>query len=543
MSRANRSLPGLLAIIALAASGLAKDGAELYAEKCLMCHQAAGQGAPPIFPPLAGSDWFAKQRERAILAVVQGLAEKIVVNGVTYENAMPAQVLDDAEVASVLTHVATSWGNAFPVFQEDEIRRVRAKSRFKTFAALKDASAFQPLPKPPAGYTVRTVCELPEFFTRMASDGLGKTIYLLGQSGSIFTLTMESGAATPLVKATDYLDLARGELVTLGLTLDAQNRLLVVSNQRRVEGVPIYTNEVTVWRSGPLGDGQPPMLQPWFRTSYPRGVGGMNHGVSHLAFGADGLLYVSSGSRTDSGEISSDPHFAQEQEVATTAGIWRLNPQAESPQIEVIARGIRNAYGFAWDGSGQLFTFSNGPDFDAAEEMDAIETGKHYGFPFQFENWPATAGWPYPHTPSASPDAAFIHPVMNLGPAAQTDGKPTFTFQPHSCPGGAVWCGEDFPEPLRGCFLVTRFGNLLAKPEDPGFDLLAVRPSRRADGTWTAGVEQVLAPLGRPLDVHRLGPGRVLILEYTRPTDFKNGLGWMPGRVIELAAEPSPQNK
>jgi hypothetical protein len=29
----------------------------------------------------------------------------------------------------------------------------------------------------------------------------------------------------------------------------------------------------------------------------------------------------------------------------------------------------------------------------------------------------------------------------------------------------------------------------------------------------------------------------VLILEYTRPTNFKEKLGWLPGRIIELAPE------
>jgi hypothetical protein len=53
--------------------------------------------------------------------------------------------------------------------------------------------------------------------------------------------------------------------------------------------------------------------------------------------------------------------------------------------------------------------------------------------------------------------------------------------------------------------------------------------------SWRTQVNTVLAPMGRPLDVVRAGPGRALILEYTRPTDFKNKLGWLPGRLVELA--------
>ena len=32
-----------------------------------------------------------------------------------------------------------------------------------------------------------------------------------------------------------------------------------------------------------------------------------------------------------------------------------------------------------------------------------------------------------------------------------------------------------------------------------------------------------------------IGKGRALILEYTRPTTFKDKLGWQPGRILELA--------
>ena len=283
---------------------------------------------------------------------------------------------------------------------------------------------------------------------------------------------------------------------------------------------------------------------PWFTHRYPLGVGGFNHGVSHLAFGPDGMLYVSSGSRTDGGEVSGDPHYAPVHEVETTAALWRLDPRAENPVLEVIARGIRNAYAFAWDGAGQLFSFSNGPDYDAGEEMDFIQPGRHYGFPFQFEDWPVQPRFPYPHTPPPPDGITFTHPVENVGPdGGFQPGKVSRTFTPHSSPGGTIWCGEEFAAPLTGAFLVPRFGNLLAKPEDSGFDVLSVRPRVRADGSWEAEVHTVLAPLGRPLDVHAWPWGRVLILEYTRPTNFKDRLGWLPGRILELAPAVQPANR
>jgi hypothetical protein len=70
--------------------------------------------------------------------------------------------------------------------------------------------------------------------------------------------------------------------------------------------------------------------------------------------------------------------------------------------------------------------------------------------------------------------------------------------------------------------------------------VLSVHLEKDAAGAWVARTETVLAPLGRPIDVMQSGPGRALILEYTRPVNFKDGLGWLSGRVIEISrSEPA----
>ncbi len=86
-------------------------GKTIYSQTCFACHQAAGQGIPNAFPPLAGSDFLNADPHRAIEVVKFGLTGKVEVNGNVYNSAMPQQNLSDEDVASVLTYVYSQWGN------------------------------------------------------------------------------------------------------------------------------------------------------------------------------------------------------------------------------------------------------------------------------------------------------------------------------------------------------------------------------------------------------------------------------------------------
>jgi glucose/arabinose dehydrogenase/mono/diheme cytochrome c family protein len=519
-------------------------GETFYQQRCVICHGTEGRGVPGLFPPLAGSNWLTEQRERCVRALCEGLSGRIRVNGADFEGAMPAQALNDAEAAEVLNYVGKSWGNKVAPFTAEEVKGVRGKTKFPTYEVLARASAYQPLPPAPANYAVKEVVRLPEgeFGSRFAGDGKTPRVFVLTQAGAVWKLDADSGALEKVFSPSDYIEVQRGGIQALGLCLGPDQRLWITTNQQIKRGAEYPLNEVVIYRTPPMGEGGK-FGKPaaWLTHQYPHG-GGFTHGVSNIAFGPDGMLYVSSGSRTDGGEKPPNHPDSPAGEVPTTACLWRLDPKSEHPEIEVFARGLRNPYGFAWDDARRLFSVSNGPDANAPEEMDQIEQGKHYGFPYQFSDWPVTPGKPYPHTPVPPSGLTFALPVQNLGPAGGAHSQPIATFDPHSSPAGMIWCGDDFPAPLGGGFLMTRYGNLLGADrtgiaEDVGFDVLSVHLNQGAPPAWTARVETVLAPLGRPLDVIRIGAGRVLILEYTRPTNFKDGLGWLSGRVIELRAK------
>ena len=83
--------------------------------------------------------------------------------------------------------------------------------------------------------------------------------------------------------------------------------------------------------------------------------------------------------------------------------------------------------------------------------------------------------------------------------------------------------------------LLTRYGNFLKTPKDNvGYDVLQARLQKNAQGIYEARMTTVLAPLGRPIDIHSSGQGKLYICEYSRGTNSAASYS-LPGRIIELA--------
>lgn len=102
-------------------AGAAIDGGAVFTSRCAACHQATGLGLPGVFPPLAGSEW-AQGRDSTVAAIVlYGIDGEIKVKGADFKGSMPPfkDQLDDAQIAAVLTHIRSQWGNtAAPVTAE-----------------------------------------------------------------------------------------------------------------------------------------------------------------------------------------------------------------------------------------------------------------------------------------------------------------------------------------------------------------------------------------------------------------------------------------
>ena len=104
----------------------AATGPQLYTTNCSACHGASGSGVPGAFPALVSDPIVtAKDPTAQIGVVLHGLHGR-VIDGKAYASQMPAFAqLSDNEIAAIIDHERTSWGNNAPLVSPDEIKRAR----------------------------------------------------------------------------------------------------------------------------------------------------------------------------------------------------------------------------------------------------------------------------------------------------------------------------------------------------------------------------------------------------------------------------------
>lgn len=104
-----------------------KRGAVTYVEYCLGCHRADGNGAPAIFPALAGNSAVLPEDSASLIRIVlAGGRMPVTADGPYRAFAMPGFArLSDAELADVLTFIRTSWGNHAPEVRAKDVAAAR----------------------------------------------------------------------------------------------------------------------------------------------------------------------------------------------------------------------------------------------------------------------------------------------------------------------------------------------------------------------------------------------------------------------------------
>jgi len=182
------------------------------------------------------------------------------------------------------------------------------------------------------------------------------------------------------------------------------------------------------------------------------------HTSRTINFGPDGRLYVSIGSSCDVC-TEGDPR-------RTTIQVYDADGKGHP-----FATGLRNANGFDFEpGTGRLWAGDNGqdglgPDFPP-DEINLVEDGKHYGFPFFIGN---NRPNPTPVAESAPASLKAVAPVLEL-PAhvASTDLR--------------FYTGTQFPAAYRNAMFLAMHGST-AIPAKVGYKVIRVRmKDGRPDG-------------------------------------------------------------
>jgi mono/diheme cytochrome c family protein len=107
--------------------GVMKLGAAIYANECSGCHMADGKGAAGLFPTLSGSAVVQQTDPASLLHVVLRGARSAATSGAPTGAAMPqfGWILNDDQVAAVLTYIRNAWGNAAPPIAASEVGKAR----------------------------------------------------------------------------------------------------------------------------------------------------------------------------------------------------------------------------------------------------------------------------------------------------------------------------------------------------------------------------------------------------------------------------------
>ncbi len=111
------------------------DGRQHYLSGCAGCHGTDGTGLDRFGPPLAQSEWVQGNEEHLVRLVLHGIEGPIEVNGRIYDApdilpVMPGHsVLDDREIASILTYIRLAWGNQAAPIGPRTVGRIRHGSQ------------------------------------------------------------------------------------------------------------------------------------------------------------------------------------------------------------------------------------------------------------------------------------------------------------------------------------------------------------------------------------------------------------------------------
>ncbi|MFM0322627.1 cytochrome c [Caballeronia glebae] len=113
--------------VSLTRPGASDSGARIYTAYCMHCHGADGRGFAPMLAPLAGNPNVLEKDASSLINVTLNGTGDLVLDGVPAPYPMPryAPVLNDRQIADVLTFVRGAWNNGTSAVQAEDVTKIR----------------------------------------------------------------------------------------------------------------------------------------------------------------------------------------------------------------------------------------------------------------------------------------------------------------------------------------------------------------------------------------------------------------------------------
>ncbi|MDX6214178.1 MAG: hypothetical protein QOF82_3265 [Frankiales bacterium] len=402
------------------------------------------------------------------------------------------------------------------------------------------------------GIALRKVVGVKQYGIRLAVDPVGKSLYMLNAASGLSRVDRAKGKLIPVSSVADIVD-----GVPSGFAFGPDGAAYVVANKAK----GTRTTHAIVRRGTPNGSG---FTWTTLATTddYPLGNDAFDHLYNGIVVSPDGKsVFVNAGSRTDHGEVEDNGgKFPGVREVPLTSAIFRLPAGARGLVLHdsdaalkpyLYADGFRNAYSLAFSPNGQLFGTDNGPDADFPDELNLIQQGKNYGFPWRFGNEAnpqSLAGYDPASDARIEPDSgaaqnnkytndptfpkpstkAFIDALPNAGPGsanyvddagavhdAGKEGTQLSTFTPHISPLGLVFTDKGLAAdsaPGQQHAVMLSWGSSIGQLPDQGRNLDELTLSKTATG-YTVRTDEIASGFNHPIDEVMLD-GHLYVLEY-----------------------------
>lgn len=216
--------------------------------------------------------------------------------------------------------------------------------------------------------------------------------------------------------------------------------------------------------------------------------GGGNHWTRTLRVGPDGWIYVNVGSSCNVC-IEKDKR---------RAAILRFRPDGSGE--EIFAEGLRNTVGFDFDAHDVLWGVDNGRDLLGddipPEELNRIEQGKFYGWPYRYGN--------------NVPDPEF---GATDDPRAAAAVPPVYTFPAHEAPLSIKFLRGPTPPGLENAALVAFHGSW-NRTKKQGYQVVSLHWDAKGKITvepFITGFEVNEEVMGRPVDTTQGPDGAIYV--------------------------------